>query len=78
MHAASTLKFGAEPDCCGQFDNRWLVLDFLGLCDRRLNSIQIVITIFHMLCVEAISLEAFQNIFGESNLGVAICIEQIS
>ena len=37
-----------------------------------------MIAILYVLGMEAIGLESFEDIFGEGNLGVAICIEKVS
>jgi hypothetical protein len=74
VDTARALELGAEANSGGELDNRWLVLDIFGLLDSGLNSLEIVVTIRYVLGVPSVGFKSLEDIFGERNFGIAICI----
>ena len=72
MDSTSTLVLRAESDRGCELDHGWLVSNTLGLRDRCLNALQVVVTILHVLCVPAVGLEPLHDVFSEGALGITV------
>jgi hypothetical protein len=72
VNTVGSLKLGSETNGGGELDDGWLVGNGLGDLDRLLNSLQVVVTIHHPLCVPSIGLKSLEDILSERAVGITI------
>jgi hypothetical protein len=72
MDTARALEFTPESDRRRQFNNRGFILDFLGHSNSLFDRVDVVVSVFDVLGMPSVCLEAFQDVLGEGTGSVPV------
>ena len=72
MNTPGSFELGAISDSSGDFDDRWLILDFLGLFESSFDTLKVGIAFRYVLSMPPVCIKSLEDILGKLAIRITI------